>query len=80
MPKVLALWLMIMAGAGKGTFRWVARGICVLALVAALTDWRFVRYEDYDWPAHAARIRAGGPVNDIPINPHGSLFGYPGRR
>jgi hypothetical protein len=77
LPKVLILWLLILEWNRPSPWRWVARGLCALALFASLAAFRFTPFHDYNWPAWAARIRANEPVV-VPINPEGSTFTHPG--
>jgi hypothetical protein len=77
-PKVLLLWLLILESYSPTRWKWLARGLCALALVTAPFRFRFEPYRDYNWPAWAAKIRAHQPV-DVPINPPGFGFHHPGR-
>lgn len=80
LPKVLVLWLLIWGATQEHPARWLAVAACGAALLATGWSWRYERWQDFHWPDYARRIETGGRVKDIPLNPRGFKFDYPGHR
>jgi hypothetical protein len=80
LPKVLILWLLLALAAWTPRGRWLAGTVCGSSLLVAALNWRYERWQDFHWTDYAVRIEAGDRVHDIPLNPHGFKFDYPGHR
>lgn len=78
LPKLLIAWLLIQGLADTGWRRWACAGMCLAALTTSLSNWRYARFPDRDWPSYARRIEAGENVTAIPLNPDWT-FSHPGR-
>jgi hypothetical protein len=70
-PKLLVWWLLVLLSTSPVLWkRSVAVGLLALSLAISLSGYRAEPMVDHDWPAYAARIRAGEAVT-APINPAG---------
>jgi hypothetical protein len=79
LPKVVLLWLLIWGAAQDHAARWLALAACGAAWIATMLHWPYERWQDFHWTAYATHIQAGTRTTDIPLNPHGFKFDYPGR-
>lgn len=79
-PQLLFIWLV--ASVTGATRRWLAR-LATFALLGMLATnlprLREHALEDLDWPAHAAKLRAGEAVT-VPVNPAGWSFPVSARK
>ena len=79
--RILLTWVLVAAVADAGLAKWLRVGAGVVglgALVAVAGAFRVPALPDFQWREHAAAVREGRPA-DIPINPVGYVYHYPGR-
>jgi hypothetical protein len=78
LPEILAVWLLLAAAGTGKIWRIAARGLFSLFVLSNLLGLRFAPFVDYDWPRHAAELRAGRAVR-FPVNPPGMTIDAPAR-
>jgi len=78
-PRLLLAWLLIWElDARPPAVAWVARGLCVVAVMLQLPDYVKPAAKDLQWKKTCDPIRRGAPAK-IPILPEGWHIHYPGR-
>ena len=78
LPKLLMIGLLIQGMAMGGAWRRMYAASVLVVLAITLTGWRYRYLPDLHWATYAARIEAGLPTENIPINPTWTLT-HPGR-
>jgi hypothetical protein len=72
-PKVCILWILTFHLGAASKFRWPARALMTLILINSCLEFRFERWDNYNWPYWAKRIREEDRVV-VPINPVGFKY------
>jgi hypothetical protein len=77
-PEALTVWLLLAAAGTGKIWRIAVRALFSLFVLSNLLGLRFAPFVDYDWPRHAAEIRAGRATR-FPVNPPGMTIDAPAR-
>jgi hypothetical protein len=72
-PKICVIWILALHLGADSKWRWPARLLLAAVLVNGCIGFQFERWNDYDWPYWAGRIKQGDWV-EVPINPPGFKF------
>ena len=76
LPEIMTAWLLLAAANSGKIWRIAARALFSLFVLSNLLDLRFAPFVDYDWPHHAAELRAGRATS-FPVNPPGMTIDVP---